>query len=272
MFSRPSRETGAEQPDQTIALSDDERARIDVVLSALTQPRLAFELAGQDEAVRAIAARVRPRRRRLRAPRIGLGFLAPRRPAAGIAVAACLFAATTGAAFAGVLPSAAQRVAHRAFDRLGVDVPGGAPHGTPVRATDGGGMSGTATDPATSGHDKGAAVSKTASDGQSRAGDDHGNPRGGSGSTGSAWPLRRRRRARRHRWRRQRAGLRPLAGRRRQRRRRRHARRRRRRPHRRRRAHRRHHRRLRAAARAPTTGAPARQYAFRTLADTACNA
>jgi len=170
--------------DPVDELTEAERLRVDALLDALVQPRLEFELAGQDEAVGAIAARVRPRRSRPRVevPRISLGFLIPRRPAAGLAVAACLFAATTGAAFAGVLPSAAQRVAHRAFDRLGVHVPGGAQHADGPQAPSGGGgatgggVSSTARDRSTSGRDKGAKVSNTASHGTSKAGDDHGNP------------------------------------------------------------------------------------------------
>src|SRR6478735_3632101 len=175
--------------DPVEELTEAERLRVDALLDALVQPRLEFELAGQDDAVRAIAARVRPRRPRPRVevPRISLGFLIPRRPAAGLAVAACLFAATTGAAFAGVLPSAAQRVAHRAFDQLGVHVPGGAQHADGTQTPNGGGgtaagngssggVSSTARDGSTSGRVKGAKVSNTASHGTSKAGDDHGNP------------------------------------------------------------------------------------------------
>ena len=185
--------------DPVDELTEAERLRVDALLDALVQPRLECELVGQDAAVRAIAARVRPRRRppSVGVPRVSLGFLIPRRPAAGLAVAACLFAATTGGAFAGVLPSAAQRVAHRAFDRLGVDVPGGAQHAdapqTPGGAvgSTGGGVSSTARDRSTSGRDKGAKVSNTASHGTGKAGDDHGaatDPAGPPETTGSGDP------------------------------------------------------------------------------------
>src|SRR5215468_11254412 len=116
---RSPRDTSQDVPELAPAdeLTEAERLRVDELLDALVQPRLDSELAGQDEVVRAIVAKMRPRRRRraIAVPRVSLGFLIPRRPAAGLAVAACLFAATAGGAFAGVLPSAAQRVAHRAL-------------------------------------------------------------------------------------------------------------------------------------------------------------
>lgn len=172
-----------QRPDsgwQDSGLDAAERAATDLLLAALAQPRLACELIGEDQAVAAMTARIRPRRR-LRLALPALRIPAPSFPRGGAtrlaAVAGCLFVATTGAAFAGVLPAAAQDAAKSAFAHVGVNVPAGhtvQPSDAPPAATKGSTISGIAKDPSTSGRQKGAAVSSQASGGHSRAGADHG--------------------------------------------------------------------------------------------------
>jgi hypothetical protein len=173
IISRHSR-----QPDggwQDSPLDASERAATDLLLAALAQPRLACEMTGEDAAVAAITARIRPGRL-LRVPLPALRIAAPSMPGARsmrlAAMTGCLLGATAGAAFAGVLPAAAQDAAKSAFAQVGVNVPAG--HTVqPSDATKGLTISGVAKDPSTSGRDKGAAVSSQASGGHSQAGADH---------------------------------------------------------------------------------------------------
>jgi hypothetical protein len=182
---------------QDSVLDASERAATAALLAALAQPRLACELIGEDEAVAAMTARIRPRRRlRIAIPvfRIPAPSL-PRGATRLAAVAGCLFVATTGAAFAGVLPAAAQDAAQSAFAHVGLNVPSGhsvqpadappasTPDSTPVTAK-GSTISGIAKDPSTSGRDKGTAVSSQASGGHSKAGADHSST--GKGSSDQA--------------------------------------------------------------------------------------
>lgn len=178
---------------QDFVLDASERAATAALLAALAQPRLACELTGEDEAVAAMTARIRPRRR----PRIAIPVFRipapsfPRGASRLAAVAGCLFVATTGAAFAGVLPGAAQDAAKSAFAHVGVNVPSGhtvqpadAPPAATPDTTKGSTISGIAKDPSTSGRDKGAAVSSQASGGHSKAGAD--NSSTGKGSSDHA--------------------------------------------------------------------------------------
>jgi hypothetical protein len=168
-------------------LDASELAATAALLAALAQPRLACELAGEHEAVAAMTARIRPRRRpRLAIP--GLRIPVPSFPHGGAArlaaVTGCLLVASTGAAFAGVLPAAAQDAARSALAHVGVSVPAGhtvqpadappaATTGSTAGSTKGSTISGIAKDPSTSGRDKGAAVSSQASGGHSKAGANH---------------------------------------------------------------------------------------------------
>jgi hypothetical protein len=164
---------------QDSPLEASERATTELLLAALAQPRLICEMTGEDAAVAAITARIRSRRR-LRVPLSVLGIAAPSMPGARsmrlAAVTGCLLGATTGAAFAGVLPAAAQDAAKSAFAQVGVSVPAGhtvQPSDAPPAVTKGWTNSGIAKDPSTSGRDNAAAVSSQASGGHSQAGADH---------------------------------------------------------------------------------------------------
>ena len=197
MHSPPS-----SQPDPIAALTADERACVESLLATITQPRLASELAGQDAAVAAISARIRPRRPRR--PVITFPPLAvPAIPLRGravrvVAATACILAATAGAAIAGTLPAAVQGVAHGVLRHVGVSVPDGghATHALGSTPGPGAGMSTTARDRSSTRRAKGAAVSAVASRGTSRAGATHGSTgRGsddGSGSSGDSPEARRR--------------------------------------------------------------------------------
>jgi hypothetical protein len=167
---------------QDSGLDASELAATAALLAALAQPRLACELVGEDDAVAAMTARIRPRRRlRLAIPAFRIP--APSFPLGGAArlaaVAGCLFVATTAAAFAGVLPAAAQDAARNALAQVGVTVPAGHTVQAPDEPTattgqiNGPTISSIAKDPSTSGRDKGAAVSSQASGGHSKAGADH---------------------------------------------------------------------------------------------------
>lgn len=138
-FSRPSTGDEIGPADPFSGLSDAERIAVGSVLDALTQPRLAGELLGQEEAVTAITARICPRRTRprprLTRPSIAVPALLRGRTMAALAAAACVLAGTGEAAIAGMLPGPAQRVAHRVLNDVGVTVPPGsgtspAPDGT----------------------------------------------------------------------------------------------------------------------------------------------
>ncbi|HEY0389106.1 MAG TPA: hypothetical protein VGC71_11745 [Gaiellales bacterium] len=107
-------------------LTEDEHAAVDSVLIALAQPRLEAELAAQDEAVAAVIGRMHARGERTR-PALRLAvpaFPGGRSLRLAVAVAGA-FAATSGAAFAGVLPGPAQHVASQMFSAVGVQVPYG---------------------------------------------------------------------------------------------------------------------------------------------------
>jgi hypothetical protein len=107
-------------------LTEDEHAVVDLVLIALAQPRLEAELAAQDEAVAAVIGRMNAREERTR-PTLPLAvpaFPGGRSLRLAVAVAGA-FAATSGAAFAGVLPGPAQHVASQMFSAVGVQVPSG---------------------------------------------------------------------------------------------------------------------------------------------------
>jgi hypothetical protein len=109
-----------------LGLTEDEHALVDSVLAALAQPRLEAELAAQDEAVAAVIGRMHAREERARpALRLAVPGL-PGGSSLRLAVAvAGAFAATSGAAFAGVLPGPAQYVASQMFSAVGVHVPSG---------------------------------------------------------------------------------------------------------------------------------------------------
>jgi hypothetical protein len=83
---------------------------------------------------------------------------------------------STGLAAAGVLPDAVQDAFSKVLDTVGITVPGGSDH----PASSGEELSGVATTTATTGGDKGAGISSTASGGKSRAGQ-HGAPVTGAG-------------------------------------------------------------------------------------------
>jgi hypothetical protein len=170
-------------------LDATERELTDALLAALAQPRLACELDGQDEAVALIAARLHRRRIRLGIPALHLPRLRSLQLAAAIG---CMCVATTGAAFAGVLPAPAQDALHGMLANVGVQVPAthsGRTPAAPGAPATGPQISGVAKNPATSGRSKGAAVSSQASGGHSRAGAAHGlgkAARGGSSKTARA--------------------------------------------------------------------------------------
>jgi hypothetical protein len=176
------------EPHPIDALDAGERARVESLLAAITQPRLPSELAGQDAAVAAISARIRPRRPRR--PHLTLPPLAlPAIPLRGRAVCVllatgCFLAGTTGAAIAGSLPAAVQDLAHGVLRHVGVSVPGGVRADQPRTPASGKGaiVSTVARDGSTSGHAKGAAVSTAASGGKSQAGSQHGTGKSQAGS------------------------------------------------------------------------------------------
>jgi hypothetical protein len=141
--------------------------------------------------VRSSPAEKRPAQRRTILPRIKL--------AAALTFAALV--GTTGLAFAGSLPGAAQDIASAMLAKAGVTVPGPNSNAgdhpntrgssennttvAPTSAGKGSEISGLATSDLT-GLEKGVAVSTAASDGKSRAGQDHAAPPIETPSTGGA--------------------------------------------------------------------------------------
>jgi hypothetical protein len=119
MFSR-HREWDVPRASGDVSSADLEQAEL--LLSQLTQPALSQELHGEDAAVAAMGARMR-----IAAASEPTNAATTSRPAgqAGRVLAAslCVFAATTGAAFAGVLPGPVQDVAQNMLDKIGVTVP-----------------------------------------------------------------------------------------------------------------------------------------------------
>lgn len=107
-------------------LEAHERALIAPVLAALAQPRLPVELASQDEAVAKMIGRMRVGERHARRSfRFTLPDLSGGRSLRVAVAVGAAFAATSGAAFAGVLPAPAQDVASRVLSAVGVQVPAG---------------------------------------------------------------------------------------------------------------------------------------------------
>ncbi len=151
-----------------------ERARIAPVLAALAQPRLGVELASQDEAVAQMIGRMRVSERR--PPQYTLPEVRGGRSLRLAVAVAAAFAATSGAAFAGVLPAPAQDVASRALSAVGVHVPDG--HGSRSGGHDGTptapqhGRAGPAHSPG--GHDATAHVRIRVASHAGQAGDGHG--------------------------------------------------------------------------------------------------
>jgi hypothetical protein len=132
-MSRHSRASGpAGSGDAPVALDALEQARADLLLAALALPALDSELADEDASVAAITARIRastPRRSVPRPAGARRPIFRSRRPMLrSLALACCLLAAMSGAAFAGVLPGAAQQVARQMLGRIGVHVPGPSGH------------------------------------------------------------------------------------------------------------------------------------------------
>jgi hypothetical protein len=180
-FSRHSAGDQTGPADPFSGLSGAERATVGSVLDALSQPRLANELRGQEEAVAAITARICPRRTRprlrLTRPSITVPALLRGRTLAALGAAACVLAGTSGAAIAGMLPGPVQSVAHRVLNDVGVTVPqaGGTPPASGGAGTqDGQGHSGGGT-AGGGGHGSHAA-------GTTRGG--HGSPAGDTGAPG----------------------------------------------------------------------------------------
>jgi len=170
-------------------------ARVRSVLDALAAPTEPGPLPGEVDAVAAFRAQHRTRR-------FPMSNLSPFRVAVASAVGAGVFlTGGVAAAATGSLPGAAQDVAHDVIAALplGFEVPAGekAPEQADQRQADaeqadaeetdaeqvdtedtedagngrGEEISGTATDPGTTGLDKGVAVSEEASEGKSRAGE-----------------------------------------------------------------------------------------------------
>jgi hypothetical protein len=161
-------------------------AAVATLLGAVADSPTADDLPRESETVALVAAVVRssqPKttepRRRSKVPRLRLAT----------AFATVALAATTGLAFAGSLPGAAQDVASTLFAEVGVSVPGpnssagdhpnvrGKSSDAPVTSSDsgkGGEISDLATSTDLTGVEKGAAISTLASGGQSQAGGEHG--------------------------------------------------------------------------------------------------
>src|SRR5215211_1781881 len=175
-------------------------AGVATLLAAVADSPAAGDFSRESESVGLIAAVVRssqpkttkPRRRSI-VPRLRLAT----------AFATVALAVTTGLAFAGSLPGAAQDVASTMLAEVGVSVPGsnsnagdhpnvrGKSSDAPVTSSNsgkGGEISDLATSTDLTGVEKGAAISTLASGGQSQAGDAHGasveTPN--SGGTGTA--------------------------------------------------------------------------------------
>jgi len=150
------------------------------MLRAVAAPATSEELAGERETVAAAARTVRiqhesslaPATRR--SPVRGRFF---RAKVAGLVVAGTL-AGTTGLAFAGVLPDAAQNAAATVLSKVGIAIP--ATNDNP--ASTGSEISSIATTTASPGVAKGAEISSTASGGMSQAGQ-HGSAGGKASST-----------------------------------------------------------------------------------------
>jgi hypothetical protein len=119
MFSR-HKDWDAPRATGDVAFADLEQAEL--LLAQLTQPVLSYEVAGEDAAVAAIGARIRIAGASGKAS-AAIPARSARRAGRVAAVALCVFTATTGAAFAGVLPDPVQNVAHSMLDRVGIVVP-----------------------------------------------------------------------------------------------------------------------------------------------------
>ena len=183
-FSRHSTGDQAGPADPFSGLSDAQRATVDSLLGALSQPRLASELRGQEEAVAAITARICPRRTRprfrLTRPSIAVPALLRGRTLAALGATACVLAGTSGAAMAGLLPGPVQNVAHRMLHDVGVTVPrpGGAPPASGGAGAQGGqGKPGADTTASGGGTPNG----RHNSHGAGATGGDPGAPSGGQG-------------------------------------------------------------------------------------------
>jgi hypothetical protein len=152
-----------------------------LLLAAAADLAASDELIDQGHTVAAMAAVVRSSQAQ---PKSRSRSVMPRLKLVSAFTAAAL-TATTGLAFAGSLPGAAQDVAANMLAQVGVSVPGpnsssgdhpnvrGSSTGTPVAPPSNGkgaDISSLATSPTLTGIAKGAAVSTAASDGRSRAG------------------------------------------------------------------------------------------------------
>jgi len=119
IFSR-HRDWDAPRADRDVSASDLEQ--VELLLSQLSGPPAPDELRGEDAAVAAIAARIRIAA--ASQPAVpGAAARSPRRAGRVVGIAVCVFGATTGAAFAGVLPAPVQQVAHDALGKVGMTVP-----------------------------------------------------------------------------------------------------------------------------------------------------
>lgn len=151
-------------------------------LAAVTGSPIADELSRESETVALLAAVVRSSQPKMTSPR--RRSIVPRLKLAA-AFATVALAGTTGLAFAGGLPGAAQDVASSMLDKVGVSVPGpnskagdhpnvrGKSSDAPVPSSNSGKgseISELATSTDLSGVEKGAAISTLASGGQSQAG------------------------------------------------------------------------------------------------------
>jgi hypothetical protein len=143
-------------------------AEVASMLRAVAAPATSEELAGEPETVAAVARTVRiqhesslaPATRR--SPVRGRFF---RAKVAGLVVAGTLVG-STGLAFAGVLPDAAQNAAATVLSKVGITIPAANDH----PASTGSEISSIATTTSSPGVAKGAEISSSASDGMSQAG------------------------------------------------------------------------------------------------------
>jgi hypothetical protein len=173
MFSR-HKDWDAPRATGDVASTDLQQAEL--LLAQLAQPALSQELLGEGAAVAAVAARIRIAA--ASGPTKPAAAGAPTRRAGRVlATAVCVFGATTGAAFAGLLPSPVQDVVHEALHKIGVTVPDSTGDTSTLIASQGNGETGTedtgssaARTPGTRLGSKGADMSEVTGGGNSGAG------------------------------------------------------------------------------------------------------
>jgi hypothetical protein len=175
-------------------------AGVATLLAAGADPPTADDVSRESETVALLAAVVRSSQPKMTKPR--RRSIVPRLRLA-TAIATVALAGTTGLAFAGSLPGAAQDVASTMLAKVGVSVPGpnsNAGDHPSVRGTSSdAGVTSSSSDKGTeisqlatstdlTGVEKGAAISTLASGGKSKAGQEHGAPveTPNTGGTGTA--------------------------------------------------------------------------------------